>query len=174
LKEQEQLEMQMQLQNGQTYQFQQHQYQPQQLQDQIFPQSQQPQRSQSLHELENPYLKQQPSVVDVEFKQQSSPIRSTSFGFDRGGVRLSSGSIGSGQAGIGIATAPTGGPAAALATPSWVLPKKPPPATVSGGSPISAHRDIGGGGFSGQFRGTNLSDPGFIGGLGRNHSSQGA
>ena len=138
------------------------QYQPQQVQDQILPQ---PRRSQSLHGLDNPYLQQQPSVGDMEFKQQpSSPTRSTTLGLGRGGSRLSSDSIGGGgQAGIGITAASSGGPiqSTTSATPSWVLPKKTPPATVAGGSPIPALRDIGGNGLSGQYRGVSLSDPGF-------------
>ena len=80
--------------------------------------------------------------------------------------RLSSGSMGGGQPGIGItAAASTGGlmQPATSATPSWVLPKKTPPATVAGGSPIPGIRDIGGGGLSGQFRGVSLSDPGAVG-----------
>ena len=64
------------------------------------------------------------------------------------GTRLSSGSFGSEQTGIGFAAASTG----ASATPSWVLPRKTPPATVAGGSPIPN-----------QFRGISLSDPGSVG-----------
>ena len=111
----------------------------------------------------------------MKFKQESSPTRSTTSGAGRG-ARLSSGSIGGGQTGIGIAAASTGGPVqpAASATPSWVLPKKTPPATVAGGSPIPTHRDISGSGLSGQFRGVSLSDPGTVDSLGRSQSHQGA
>jgi len=75
------------------------------------------------------------------------------------GTRLSSGSFGGEQIGIGIVAAST----ATSPTPSWVLPKKTPPATVAGGSPISS-----------QFRGISLSDPGSIDVLGRNYTNQGA
>lgn len=84
----------------------------------------------------------------MEFTQQSSPTRASSFGIGRG-TRLSSASYGGEQTGIGIAAASTG----ASATPSWVLPRKTPPATVAGSSPIT-----------GQFRGISLSDPGSVNG----------
>ena len=150
----------------------QQQEQPSQLHDSQFAQQiedlPQPRRSLTLRELENPYKQQSSSVDDVEFKQESSPIRSATLGLGRGS-RLSSGSIGGGQASIGIAAASTGGPmqSAASTTPSWVLPKKTPPATVAGGSPIPAQRDIGGNGLTGQFRGVSLSDPGTVESLGR-------
>ena len=128
---------------------QQSQYQPQRVQDQILSQPD-PRRSLSLHELENPHKQRQSSLGDVEFTQQSSPTRATTLAMGR----LSSGSFGGGQ--TGIAAASTG----VSATPSWVLPRKTPPATVAGGSPIP-----------GQFRGITLSDPGSVS---RSPTNQGA
>jgi len=75
------------------------------------------------------------------------------------GTRLSSGSFSGEQTGIGIGAASTG----VSATPSWVLPRKTPPATVAGGSPIL-----------GQFKGISLSDPGSVNSLGRSPTNQGA
>ena len=133
------------------------QFQPQRVQDQILSQPDLQRRSLSLRELENPYKQRQSSIGDVE---ASSPIdprpRSTTLGMGRG-TRLSSGSIDGEQTGIGIA-APSNG---ASAAPSWVLPKKTPPATVAGGSP-------------GQFRGVSLTDPGSAERLGRGPTNQGA
>jgi len=79
---------------------------------------------------------------------QSSPTR----------TRFPASSIGSVQAGIGIPGSSHDGDSnpvqpTASTTPSWVLPKKTPPATVAGGS-------VGGsGGGGGLFGGISLSDP---------------
>ena len=118
-------------------------------------------RSLSLHELENPYKQRNPSV-DLEFSQQSSPTRAATFGVGQGS-RLSSGSFGGEQTGVGLAPAST---INASATPSWVLPRKTPPATVAGGSPTSG---------PGRLRGISLTDPGTVDALGRNNpNNQGA
>lgn len=118
-------------------------------------------------------------MADVDFiQQQSSPTRSTTFAMGQVDSRLSSGSIDGGQPPgiVGIAATGGGGgggltmqsssATSAAATPSWVLPKKTPPATVAGSSPIPAYRDIVGGGgdgtgLTGRFRGVSLTDPGF-------------
>ena len=156
------------------------QYQPQHVQDQTLPQTlSQQQPSQSAHEYDylgqNPYLQQQPSSVpDVGFKP-SSPTRSTSFGLGPGGSRHSSGSIGGIQAGIAAAT--TGGTST---TPSWVLPKKTPPATVAGhpadmsGLPAQFRRTSLSGGASGPLRKTSLSGAGATDGLSHSPVNQGA
>jgi signal transducing adaptor molecule len=154
------------------------QYQPQHVQDQILPQplSQQQPSQQSLHEYDylgqNPYLQQQQSssVPDVGFKP-SSPTRSLSFGLGPGDNRLSSGSI---QAGIAAAT--TG---STSATPSWVLPKKTPPATVAGnpadmGGLPGQFRKISLSGTSGPFRKISLSGSGAAGSPNHSPVDQGA
>ena len=78
------------------------------------------------------------------------------------GARLSSGSFGGEQTGIGVAPPASINASAAAAAPSWLLPKRTPPATVAGSSPIL-----------GQFRGVSLTDPGTVNGLGRSSSNQG-
>jgi len=89
---------------------------------------------------------------------QSSPTRSTFSGLNRG----SSPSAGGIQADIRNVAAPVNDEhpnptqATSSATPSWVLPKKTPPATVAGGSSIRAQRNVSG---SGLFGGISLSDP---------------
>jgi hypothetical protein len=184
------------------------QYQPPKAQDQILPQPLPQQRSQPQHEYDyaqNPYLQQhqQPSVADVGFKPSSQPTRSSSYGLGRGGSRLSPDNLGGIQTGI-TATAASGGPIqpAVTATPSWVLPKKTPPATVAGGSPIAgqnggggglpgsfrrisasggaggspilSQRDNGSNGLPGQFGRISLSDPEGVDGLSRSPANQGA
>lgn len=108
--------------------------------------------------------------MDANFKP-SSPTRSASLGMGRGGR---SGSIGSIHAGIAATAA--GGPMqpATSATPSWVLPRKTPPATVAGGSPVPAQRGFGGSGLPGQFGKISLSDPGAVNSLSHSPTNQGA
>ena len=100
--------------------------------------------------------------------QESSPTRSTFSGLTRGGS-LSAGGTEGVQATATAAGATAGGVGAAgmqpgtSATPSWVLPKKTPPATVAGGIP--GHRDASGSRLSNQFAGIQLSDPGVSSGV---------
>lgn len=147
--QQEQQEQSSQVHELQPRQLSQYQKQPQYLQDQIHPQphSQPQSRSQSLNEYDyaaqNSYLQQQPLATDGAGSKQSSPTRTVIAGLERGGS-LSAGGIGRVQS--------------TSATPSWVLPKKTPPATVAGGSPNRG--DVGGSGLLGQFGGISLSNPG--------------
>ena len=97
------------------------------------------------------------SVTDVMGK--SSPTRSSFPGLTRGGGSLSAGGVGGVQATAGGGGMQPG----SSATPSWVLPKKSPPATVAGGIP--AQRDVSGSGLPSQFGGISLSDHGVSSGV---------